>query len=80
MELRLPELSSGSDEVTITAWHARENSRVARDQDLVEVATDKATFDVPSPCDGVLLKIMKKEGSGVGPGEVIAEIKEDGLA
>ena len=77
MELRLPELSEINSEAVITFWHLSENERVAKDSDLVEVATDKATFDIPAPCDGVLTKIMKKDGEVVRMNDVIAEIKED---
>ncbi|MGB2599486.1 MAG: lipoyl domain-containing protein [Candidatus Omnitrophota bacterium] len=77
MELRLPELSGESSEAVITVWHVAENGRVAKDQDLVEVTTDKATFDIPSPCDGVLTSIVKKEGETARTDEAIAEIQED---
>jgi len=76
MELRLPDLSKSDEGVVITLWHASEKERVERGQDLVEVATDKATFDVPAPCDGVLVRIRKNPGEEVGTGEIIAEISE----
>ena len=76
MELRLPELSEGSSEAVITVWHATENGRVIKDQDLVEVTTDKATFDIPSPCDGILVNVAKKEGETARTDEILAEIKE----
>ncbi len=77
MELRLPELSENNDETVITGWHIKENEHVKKGQDLIEVATDKATFDVPAPCDGVLIKILRKEGDSVKANEVIAEIQEN---
>jgi pyruvate/2-oxoglutarate dehydrogenase complex dihydrolipoamide acyltransferase (E2) component len=77
MELRLPELSEETSEAVITAWHVPENGRVEKDQDLVEVTTDKATFDIPAPCGGVLTKIMKKNGETAKADEIIAEIQED---
>lgn len=70
----LEALGADSSEVVITAWHVLEGGAVKKDQDLVEVATDKATFDVPSPCDGVLKRVLKREGTSVGLGESIAEI------
>jgi pyruvate/2-oxoglutarate dehydrogenase complex dihydrolipoamide acyltransferase (E2) component len=76
MELRLPELSEGSSEAVITVWHADENSRVVKGQDLVEVSTDKATFDIPSPCSGVLMGIARKKGEAAKTDEVLAEIRE----
>jgi pyruvate/2-oxoglutarate dehydrogenase complex dihydrolipoamide acyltransferase (E2) component len=72
--LTLEALAAGASETVITTWHVPVGSVVKKDQDLVEVSTDKATFDVPAPCDGVLKSILKIEGSSVGPGESIAEI------
>ena len=76
MELRLPELSEGQEEVVITQWHLSEEDPVAKDQDLLEVSTDKATFDISSPCDGILKKIYKTDGESARTDEVIAEIQE----
>ena len=76
MELRLKELSEDAKDAVITLWHAGENDALLEGQDLVEVATDKATFDVASPCNGVLVKILKKEGETVKTDEIIAEINE----
>ncbi|MGB2629979.1 MAG: lipoyl domain-containing protein [Candidatus Omnitrophota bacterium] len=77
MELRLPELSELNSEAVITFWHLSENERVLKDDDLVEVATDKATFNIPAPCDGILAKIWKKDGEVIRMNDVIAEIQED---
>ncbi|NQT32810.1 MAG: hypothetical protein HQ594_03965 [Candidatus Omnitrophica bacterium] len=76
MDIILPELSGKETEAVITAWHAKEEDPVTKDQDLLEVATDKATFDVPAPCDGTLVKILRKETEEVRAGEIIAEITE----
>ena len=78
MELKLSDLSEGFENAVITLWHARENDRVTKDQDLLEIVTDKATFDVPSPCDGTLLQIIKPEGAKIKTDETIAVIQEDG--
>ena len=77
MELRLPELSENNDDTVVTEWHVRENEPIKKGEDLIEVATDKATFDVPAPCDGILIRILKKEGDNVRANEVIAEIREN---
>jgi 2-oxoglutarate dehydrogenase E2 component (dihydrolipoamide succinyltransferase) len=50
---------------------------VVKGRDLVEIVTDKATFDVPAPCDGILTKIKKEPGETVTTDEVIAVILED---
>lgn len=77
MELRLPELTETNSEIILTAWHAAEGARVEEGQDVAEVSTDKATFDIPSPCRGVLRKIFTKEGESIFAGETLAEIEED---
>jgi pyruvate/2-oxoglutarate dehydrogenase complex dihydrolipoamide acyltransferase (E2) component len=76
MDLKMPELSERQEKVVITQWHLAEEDPVSKDQDLLEVSTDKATFDIPSPCDGILKKIHKTSGESVGTDEAIAEIQE----
>jgi 2-oxoglutarate dehydrogenase E2 component (dihydrolipoamide succinyltransferase) len=75
MLFKLPEVSS-RQEAVITEWHIKLNSEVKKGQDLVEVSSDKATFDLSSPCDGVLVNILKKKGESVSTGESLAEIRE----
>jgi pyruvate/2-oxoglutarate dehydrogenase complex dihydrolipoamide acyltransferase (E2) component len=77
MILRLPDLSGNEGKATIASWQSGENERVSKGQDLVEVVTDKATFDIPSPCDGVLSRILKRAGEEVLAGQDMAEIRED---
>jgi pyruvate/2-oxoglutarate dehydrogenase complex dihydrolipoamide acyltransferase (E2) component len=77
MEITLTGISQDSKEATITLWHVEKDERVAKGQDLVEVATDKATFDVSAPCSGVLAGIKKRAGDTVRTDEVIAVIRED---
>ncbi|MBN1872011.1 MAG: biotin/lipoyl-binding protein [Candidatus Omnitrophica bacterium] len=72
----LPELGEGIKEATICYWHASEGKSVKRDEDLVEIATDKATFNVPAPSSGVIRKIFHKDGDIVKVGGLIAEIDE----
>ena len=76
MLLRLPEVSSRKEGAVITEWYTALNGKVKKGQDMVEVSSDKATFDIFSPCDGVLVDILKKQGESVLVGEVIAEIRE----
>ncbi len=74
MELRLPELSENNDDVVITKWHFGENDFIKEGEDLVEVTTDKATFDIPAPCGGKIKKIYKSEGDSIKVNEILAEI------
>jgi len=76
MQLRLSELSEDTKDVIITEWYVSESDRITEGQDLLEVATDKATFEVPSPCDGIIGKIIKRKGESVTADVVIADIWE----
>ncbi len=71
----LPELGEGVEEAVITTWHVTEGKTVQKGSDLVELATDKATFNVPSPVSGVIKKIMRQEGETVKVGDALAEIE-----
>lgn len=74
MFLKLPEISKSSEKVIITDWHVAVGERVEKGKDLLEVSTDKATFDIASPCDGVLSGIMKYPGETAEKEDVLAEI------
>ena len=72
----IPQLAEGIDKVTISYWYFKEGDRIKKDDDIVEVVTDKATFNIPSPCDGILQERLFKESETVSVGEVIALIEE----
>ncbi|MBD3426005.1 MAG: hypothetical protein GF409_02090 [Candidatus Omnitrophica bacterium] len=76
MELTLSGISQDAKEATITIWHNRQGDNVSRGEDLLEVVTDKATFDVPCPCNGVLGSIKRRAGETVRTDEVVAVILE----
>jgi pyruvate/2-oxoglutarate dehydrogenase complex dihydrolipoamide acyltransferase (E2) component len=73
----LPELGEGIEKATVSYWYYQEGQRVNKDEDLVELVTDKATFNLPSPCTGILSQIIYKEGETVNVGEVLALIEEE---
>jgi pyruvate dehydrogenase E2 component (dihydrolipoamide acetyltransferase) len=72
----LPELGEGIQKATVTYWHFDVGKEVKEGEDLVEMATDKATFNLPSPCSGILKEILVDEGNDVKVGEVLAIIEE----
>ncbi len=74
-EIKLPELSEGVTAATISMWHFSEGDLINKDDDLVELVTDKATFNMPSPVSGKVKKIMFNEGDTVNVGNVIALIE-----
>ena len=75
MELRVPALGESVREATLGAWKRAEGDEVSVDEPLVEVESEKATVEVPSPGAGVLRRILRKAGETVAVGEVIAEIE-----
>jgi pyruvate/2-oxoglutarate dehydrogenase complex dihydrolipoamide acyltransferase (E2) component len=73
----LPELGEGISKATISYWYRLEGEKVEEKEDLVELTTDKATFNLPAPCSGRLVNILCKEGDSANVAEVLAEIEED---
>lgn len=74
-ELKLPELAEGVNEAVVSFWHFKEGDSVKEDDELVEMATDKAAFNVPSKAAGTLKTIVAKEGDTVKVGGVLAIIE-----
>jgi pyruvate dehydrogenase E2 component (dihydrolipoamide acetyltransferase) len=77
-EFRLPDLGEGISEVELRRWLVKEGDRVAEHQAIVEVETDKAVVDVPSPHTGTVVRIHRQEGETVKVGEVLLEISGEG--
>src|SRR5215813_6846332 len=78
VEVKVPQLSESVSEATLLAWHKKEGERVKRDENLIDIETDKVVLELPAPADGVLVKIAKGDGGTVKAGEVIATIDTDG--
>jgi 2-oxoglutarate dehydrogenase E2 component (dihydrolipoamide succinyltransferase) len=76
----MPQLGESVVEGTVVRWIARPGQRVERDEPLVEIATDKANTEVPSPTSGVLVEQLAKEGSVVPVGAALARLDEAGAA
>ena len=74
IEVKVPQLSESVAEATLAAWHVKEGDAVARDQNLIDIETDKVVLELPAPDAGVIVKIMKNAGESVVAGEVIAQI------
>lgn len=72
----LPQLGEGIEKATISYWYFQEGQEVKEGEDLVEAATDKATFNVPSPVTGIVTEILVQEGESVNVGEPLASIEE----
>jgi 2-oxoglutarate dehydrogenase E2 component (dihydrolipoamide succinyltransferase) len=80
VEVKVPQLSESVAEATLLDWHKKEGERVSRDENLIDIETDKVVLELPAPADGVLVKILKKTRDSVGSGEVIAQIDTEGKA
>jgi len=70
----LPELGENITKATVSYWFFQVGQKVEEKQDLVELTTDKATFNLPSPSSGTLKQIFIQEGDTVNIGDVLAEI------
>jgi 2-oxoglutarate dehydrogenase E2 component (dihydrolipoamide succinyltransferase) len=78
IEVKVPQLSESVSEATLLAWHKKVGEPVKRDENLIDIETDKVVLELPAPADGVLTKIVKGDGGTVKAGEVIATIDTDG--
>src|SRR6476620_7871899 len=78
MEFKLPDIGEGVHEGEITKWLVQPGDKIAADQPMVEVMTDKATVEIPSPVAGVVEGVFAKEGETVEVGKVIVKIAENG--
>jgi 2-oxoglutarate dehydrogenase E2 component (dihydrolipoamide succinyltransferase) len=74
VEVKVPQLSESVSEATLLDWHKQEGEAVERDENLIDIETDKVVLELPAPADGVLVKIIKNTKDSVGSGEVIAQI------
>ena len=74
IEVQVPQLSESVAEATLSTWHVKVGDAVARDQNLIDVETDKVVLELPAPAAGVIVKIIKGNGESVVAGEVIAQI------
>jgi pyruvate/2-oxoglutarate dehydrogenase complex dihydrolipoamide acyltransferase (E2) component len=77
IKVHLPELGENISKATVSYWHIEEGATITEGDDLVEVATDKATFNVPAPCSGTLLEIIAHEGDDIHPGDILGMMEED---
>ncbi|MER3546473.1 MAG: dihydrolipoyllysine-residue succinyltransferase [Rhodanobacteraceae bacterium] len=76
IEVKVPVLPESVSDATIASWHKNPGDAVKRDENLVDLETDKVVLEVPAPADGVLKEIRAKQGETVGSQDVIAVIEE----
>ena len=80
VEVKVPQLSESVSEATLVAWRKKAGEAVKRDENLIDIETDKVVLELPAPVDGVLAKIIKADGVTVTSGEIIAVIDTEGKA
>ena len=78
VEFELPDIGVvPSDEIVVSFWHVEEDEEFVEGNDLMEVSTHKATFNISAPSTGKLIEILVQEGDAVSPGNVIAIIETE---
>jgi len=77
VDVKVPQLSESVAEATLVSWHKKTGEYVKRDENLVDIETDKVVLETPAPQAGVLVKIVKADGGLVTSNEIIATIDTD---
>jgi 2-oxoglutarate dehydrogenase E2 component (dihydrolipoamide succinyltransferase) len=72
VEVKVPQLSESVSEATLVAWRKKPGEQVKRDENLIDIETDKVVLELPAPSDGVIVKVLKNDGDSVQSGDVIA--------
>ena len=80
IEVKVPQLSESVAEATLVSWHKKVGELVKCDENLVDIETDKVVLETPAPAAGVLVKIVKPDGSTVASKEIIAQIDTEATA
>ena len=76
IEVKVPQLPESVQDATLVSWHKKAGDTVNRDENLVDIETDKVVLEVPAPVSGVLKEIRVKDGTTVGAGQVLAILEE----
>jgi len=76
IDVKVPVLPESVSDATVATWHKKPGDTVRRDENLVDLETDKVVLEVPSPVDGVLESVDVEEGDVVQASDVIARVKE----
>src|SRR5882724_13252309 len=75
-EVKVPVLPESVSDATIASWHKKPGDAVKRDENLVDLETDKVVLEVPAPADGVLKEIKQQQGATVTSQQLVAIIEE----
>ncbi len=80
LEVKVPVLPESVADATIASWHKKPGDAIRRDENLVDLETDKVVLEVPAPADGVLKEIKQQTGATVTSGQLLAIIEEGAVA
>jgi 2-oxoglutarate dehydrogenase E2 component (dihydrolipoamide succinyltransferase) len=80
IEVKVPVLPESVEDATIATWHKQAGDTIRRDENLVDLETDKVVLEVPAPADGVIKELRSAEGDTVHSEDVIAVIEEGVVA
>jgi 2-oxoglutarate dehydrogenase E2 component (dihydrolipoamide succinyltransferase) len=76
IEVRVPQLPESVADATLVSWHKQPGEAVARDENLIDLETDKVVLEVPAPVAGVIAEIRQRDGATVTSGQLLALIEE----
>jgi 2-oxoglutarate dehydrogenase E2 component (dihydrolipoamide succinyltransferase) len=80
IEVKVPQLPESVTDATLVAWHKQPGEPVGRDENLVDLETDKVVLEVPAPAAGVIKEIKVENGATVTSGQVLAILEEGAVA
>jgi 2-oxoglutarate dehydrogenase E2 component (dihydrolipoamide succinyltransferase) len=80
IEVKVPQLSESVAEATLLSWHKKVGEAVTRDENMIDIETDKVVLELPAPNAGVIVQIIKADGATVVAGETIAIIDTEASA
>ena len=80
VEVVVPQLSESVAEATLLNWYKKPGDAVKRDENLIDVETDKVVLEVPAPSAGVIVEILCEDGATVVAGQVLAKIDTEATA
>ena len=80
IDVKVPQLSESVSEATLVSWHKQVGEAVSRDENLIDIETDKVILELPAPAAGVLVELLKQDGQTVEAEELIARIDTEAVA
>lgn len=78
IEVKVPALPESVADATVATWHKKPGEHVSRDENILDLETDKVMLEVPAPADGILSELLVEEGAVVSSGDLLAKLSEGG--